>query len=154
MTLPQGPIERGKDWYAQAREAVNICGFYSLGAGFERPCATYILTNIVEKPWQLSAAMCTLFCQQCLGDCADRSRISWWSDCGPHFRAYLLLCYMATTLMSMCKLDFSYSFGPEQHFKNEVDGMFGWLRGALARITKKHIVGSIADLVTRLQEEP
>ena len=55
--------------------------------------------------------------------------------------------------MGLARVHFTVCFGPEQHFKNAVDGMFGWLRGALNRGTEKEIVESIPDLIKVLRED-
>merc|ERR1711953_539019 len=128
-------------------------GYYTVGCGLDHPQGTYIFTNVVEKPWKLSAAMTHEFVSSALPPAADRQRISWWSDVGTHFRSYCLLTWVATFLMGLLKVDMDYNYGPEQHFKNQVDGMFGWLRGAIARISKEHILLTIDDLIKWLREE-
>ena len=156
LTLPLGPWERSKDWYARARLAVNTMGYYSVGCGQEHPQGTYIFTNVVEKPWRLSAAMTEEFVSSALPASEDRKRISWWSDVGNHFRSYLFLTWVATKLIGLpvCRVNMDYNFGPEQHFKNQVDGMFGWLREAIRRISKVHILLTLDDLIKWLEEEP
>ena len=154
LTLPLGPITCSKDWYARARLAVNTMGFYVKGAGVEGgPLAVFVFSHIVEKPWQLSAAMCTKFLRHHLPVSDLRQKIVWWCDCGPHFRSTLFLCWMATMLMGEAKNNFTVRFGPEQHFKNAVDGMFGWLRGALCRATESETVESIPDLIRVLKQD-
>ena len=81
----------------------------------------YVFTCIVEKPWSLSAAMMELFLKKALLESARRQIMIWWSDVGPHFRAYCLLCWVATKLMQLSKLDHIWNFGPESHFEKEVD---------------------------------
>ena len=154
LTLPLGPLTRSKDWHAGSRLAVNTMGYYVKGAGVEsRPLAVFVFSNIVEKPWQLSAAMCTKFLKHLLPVSDQRERIVWWCDCGPHFRSTRFLYWMATQLMSVAKNNFTVCFGPEQHFKSAVDGMFGWLRGALCRATESEMVETIPDLIRVLSQE-
>ena len=129
-------------------------GYYSVGCGQEHPQGTYIFTNVVEKPWRLSAAMTEEFVSSALPASEDRKRISWWSDVGPHFRSYMFLTWVATKLMGLLRVNMDYNFGPEQHFKNQVDGMFGWLREAIKRISKVHILLTLDDLIKWLEEEP
>ena len=56
-------------------------------------------------------------------------------------------------LMGEARNNFTVRFGPEQHFKNAVDGMFGWLRGALCRATESETVESIPDLIRVLKQD-
>ena len=55
--------------------------------------------------------------------------------------------------MGEARDNFTVRFGPEQHFKNAVDGMFGWLKGALSRATESEIIQSIADLIRALEQD-
>ena len=51
--------------------------------------------------------------------------VHFWSDCGPHFRAYRMQGTVAARFCQQFWFDFSWSFGGPQHFKSPVDGDSG-----------------------------
>ena len=79
------------------------------------------------------------------------SRVHWWSDGGPHFKSYKFLGGFGVGLFERSKTLCSVSYGPEYHFKNVVDGLFGELDRQIHLITKVRPLKTVPDLVEQTQ---
>ena len=109
QTLPVGPVEVGKLWYARSRLAVNQCAFFVWGAGQPAEGRWVIMTTrIHEKPFELTAALLWELLERI--DLSSTEQLKWWSDTGPHYRTYKLL---GTVLLIMegYKIWFIINFG-------------------------------------------
>jgi hypothetical protein len=88
-TLPLGPIEGSKWWFATARFSVCCLGFHVWGEGLgpEGKYFMYLSRVMDHTPWFVIAALGDL-----LGRLPNTDKVTReiWADVGPHFRAYRL----------------------------------------------------------------
>jgi len=63
-------------------------------------------------------------------------QVSFWSDCGAHFRSYAMMARACVRMVRKYRHSFAWNFYGERHGKGRVDGFFGlldqWLKAAAA----------------------
>ena len=128
QTLPIGPSEIGKLWYARSRLGINQSIWFIWGAGCPPQGRWIVLTTrVFEKPFTLSAAL--LWEVLKLVDLSSTSQLVWWSDTGPHYRCYSHLG-TALAVMEKYRVHFLVNYGCEHHMKHLADAKSSQLNHA------------------------
>ena len=122
-TLPVGPREMGAQWYAGARLGYSVFALFAWGASLP-PAGRWLcfFTRIVEKPAELTIVLLRR-CFELL-KLSSTTCVRHWSDTGTHFRGYKILGTIGVQFVEDFKMDQQVRYGPEEHFKNPVDGEF------------------------------
>jgi hypothetical protein len=82
----------------------------------------------------------------------SRRALVYWSDVGPHFRAYKVLGGIAYDLLSQTKWDQHVNYGMEEHFKNVCDGRFGHDANILKQASNTVVIEDVPDVCRILTE--
>lgn len=107
------------------------------------------LTKVSEKPALLSLTII----RHCLstlassGRLTDKKTISLWSDCGTHYRSWLIVSACAYEIPKDYNCGVSLSWGCEQHFKNAVDTYFSVLSHRKTAAAKVGEIYNLQDLI-------
>ena len=151
ITLPQGPAEVSNLWYARARLGVANLACYIWGAGIGASGKWITLcSRVLEKPAEYSVAC--LWKILSMIDLSATSTLSFWSDTGPHFRAYKVLATQGCKITEKYKVNVIVNFGAEHHMKHMCDGYFANLNHTLRQKTAEQMVATVSDLVQVYKE--
>ena len=137
-TLPVGPAEGGRWWYANARLSVTVFVVYVWGADVDIPGYYMYFSDVLDHTPDFSVA--------CLDDLLRRvcppsvSEISLWADVGTHFRAARTWGYWLDYLPTKMKCNTSANYFPDGHGKEEIDGHIGRVGRWIREIAKKKCV--------------
>ena len=120
FTTPLGTEEVGPLWYARSRLAQANCGCFVWGEG-QPTLGKYIsiLSRVLEKTAEYTISILWFV----LGhiNLETTSKLVWWFDCGPHFRAYnvlgTLLTYISEAVMAKGVKVVEVNFGCGSHMK-------------------------------------
>ena len=133
-TLPIGPKEGGRWWYANARVSVNVLVAYVWGCGMEAPMYITYLGNVLDHTPDYAIAV--------LHDIIGRvwtnqvGHVALRTDIGTHFRAARMWGWWLHTFpeeMYKIKVDAgmrsafvtSVNYFPDGHGKEKIDGQIG-----------------------------
>lgn len=107
------------------------------------------LTDIIEHT-SLATAEFFRDILEHVGPKGSLKHISFWHDCGGHFRSYSHVAFLIAEVFKEYKCSIRICFFGEKHGKGEVDRIFahvqGWLNTYL-RKGKSQIISSLADLI-------
>jgi hypothetical protein len=78
-------------------------------------------------------------------DLSNVATVCWWSDAGPHYRAYKFMATVAVMTAEVHKKSSEFHFGLEQHLKGIVDGKY-----ARTTATIKH--AALSQEITNIPE--
>ena len=131
-TLPMGPQEGGRWWYANARLSVNVLVFYVWGSNVAIPGYYTHLSDVLNHTPDYAIA--------CLEDLSGRfslhgvTDLALWADVGTHFRAARMWGYLLDYLPVKRKINTYANYFPDGHGKEKIDGHIGrtgrWMRQA------------------------
>ena len=150
FTTPLGPEEIGPLWYARSRLAQANCGCFVWGEG-QPTLGKYIsiLSRVLEKTAEYTISILWFV----LGhiNLETTSKLVWWFDCGPHYRAYkvlgTLLTYISEAVMAKGVKVVEVNFGCGSHMKTWLDGYFGKKEAELHDAAKERYIMDTADCV-------
>ena len=135
-TLPIGPNEVSELWYANSRLGYTTLTAIVWGMAFPgtKHYFTYI-SRIVERTTTFTNAIIQDLVRRL--PLATTTDMGWWSDVGPHFRAYKVLGSIGYGLVDQLRIHQHVMYGVESHMKNPCDGFFAELNSR-KRIAKKN----------------
>jgi hypothetical protein len=88
--------------------------------------------------------------KSCVPDLASLTRVSFWMDCGPHFRTYEFLGWIEKVWAAQLRVPVLINFFVEKHGKGLVDALFShanrWLQAAV------RVVGALLKTVAQVVE--
>ena len=123
-TLPVGPKEVSKVWYARARLAYAVLSAFVWSA--EKPQGEWI--TFVPRVLEKGALYSTQLFHEILSmvSLVGMDTVVFWSDIGPHFRALLTLGSQAVVMLPEINKDakrtLHVNYGLEKHAKSDADG--------------------------------
>jgi len=155
VTLPIGPAEVGAQWYANARLAVGICGFYVWGESMGERGEWYLYcSRVIERDSVYTMALLwDLFERIKLENRDSVEKLVSWADAGTHFRSYKVLASLGVLVPDTYRKHVTINWGPEKHMKGVVDGKFAGLDAAKDDAATRKDITSIAELVQAFEED-
>ena len=149
-TLPVGPKQSSRWWFAPSRFSVSCLGFYVWGDGLP-PGGQYVmfLSRVMDHtPWYVVAALDHLntYLPPMSSDCKEEAL---WSDIGLHFRCYRLWAYWLVHIALTRGHRTLCNFLPGGHGKTRLDGQFGRRSKWTTDIALKHMINDVEQF-TRL----
>ena len=127
ITVPIGPVQISPIWFARSRLGINVFGCKVWGLGIQNPngCWVLLVSRVGEHTTNYSVA-CLYRILEVVGP-ADKLANHWrfFFDKGPHFCSWNCLGTIGVGLHEKYMVAIDMIMGPENHFKNPCDGVFG-----------------------------
>lgn len=148
-TLPVGPKEGGRWWYANARMSVNVFVAYLWGDGVEVPGYYVYLSDVLDHTPEYAIA--------CLDDLLGKvftstvTDVALWADVGTHFRAARMWGYWLDTMPVAKQVNAQANYFPDGHGKEKIDGHIGRTGKWISRAAKKKVISTHENLQEALQ---
>ena len=149
LKLGAGPIEVGQDFYQKTQVsclgvAVHIGG----GPGVDTRTTYYdVLSYFLSHDGLYVRESLKVILPKILDDVGPISTMSFWMDCGPHFRNYEILNYCLLEVPQTYDIqNTKVNFFAEHHGKSLVDGHFGHVSRACQRYSLSKRLAAIENI--------
>ena len=150
VTLPIGPQEGNKWWFAPSRISTNMLIIYVSGAGLDVPRYYTFLSDVLDHSTRyVMAVLLRLF--EILPQ-ASVARHVWWSDVGVHFRSARFFYFWLVHMAKEWKTPTELNYFAEGHGKGIIDGHAGRNRRWLEQAARTKTISSCEDMAACLQE--
>ena len=123
ITLPIGPVEESRIWFARCRLGVAVHSCFVWGRN-QHPNGHYIthLSRVLEKGSKYSCAVILNLIPMLNVD-PDCQKLVSWCDCATGYRSYEFVATQAVGYTTQLETNLDINMGLEKHFKNIVDGL-------------------------------
>ena len=148
-TLPIGPVECARWWYARARISVTVLAVLVWRIGKSPEWYVY-LSHYKDHTALHTVAMLEDVIARI--DVASSHCLVMWADTGKHFRAYEFLGYWTVSVPERFKVNTKLKHWPESHGKSHCDGFFGLLSRVMALTSLTKVLSDSSDLKTAWEE--
>lgn len=147
-----GPREIGRDFYDKSQRSVfGMVVYYVCDDGSVKHRFVHVVSEVLSHDG--------LFVRQCLTKLLSLEwmtkykSVSFWSDCGPHFRNYEVLNHVLFELPKYYSVATTYNFWGEKHGKNPCDSDFSVLSQWLNEITANTSVNTTLELLSEFNKK-
>ena len=144
--MPIGPEETADLWYALARLQFNTFSCWTWTAASPAGHWVTLISRVTEHTSEYSITCIDKVMETV--DLTGVSRVVAWSDCGPHFRSYRVLCHQAWRWPLKFGVDVEVNYGLECPFKNPCDTCFAGLGQRRRAAAAERMLRNVADVVS------
>ena len=146
-TLPIGPKEGSRQYFAGGRLSVTILGFYVWGTMVPEGRYITYLSEVMDHttPFAIAALDHLLEALASEGISGEAGYIM-WADCGRHFRSRLMWTYWIDELGIRFGTNNWLKYKIDGHGKSRLDGGFGKQRRWQHQVAKKQVVSTHKEL--------
>jgi len=156
-SLPLASTETGDMFWTKERKEFSIFGacVYQNVGGCVRVKKCLFATEILDHDVSMSTLMVDEVLQHHVVNLPIVKRISFWSDCGPHFRAYQFLGHVEEVWVPKYKCTIRINYFAEKHGKGVCDGLFAEITKWLGRCLKQPgiVIDTIDGFVRAMRSE-
>ena len=122
MTVPIGPVEQSRIWFAGARMSINVWSAFVWSS--DNPAGTMhtYLSRVLEKGTAYTMTLLRDILEHV--DLRRFHSVCLHSDVGPHFFSHTFIGTISSVFTHDFQMHFTVKYGFPKHFKNVCDGIY------------------------------